>query len=248
MQLAIAMVMALLLFGCQTDETILRQLNESEANEVILALANFNIMAKKNIIPSKKENLFYISVKKDKVVKSLEVIQKNQLPKKNSSSLKDIFFKNRQGLLPSKTEEMALLALASQGEIEGLLKTLPNIIDAKVVFAIPQVDNWKKTESKRSASVVIVKNDQNDDLNIDEIKSLIANSINDLYAADVAVVVKTLENPNHLIANDEKIDLKKDNNILNYEKKSFIILLLISILALIVASYYFGRFRWMMKN
>jgi type III secretion system YscJ/HrcJ family lipoprotein len=239
----------LLIQGCSHDEVIVEGLAQNDANEILLALRENAISAEKKVQSDRRSSSYSIVVKKDEVKTSLKILLEKRLPKTSRAGLKEIYDMGKSGLIPSKSDEEARLTLALQGEIESLIKLMPQVLDARVVLSLDH-ENYGQKKSDRSASVaLLVKNGaHNNDPSLDEIKELVASAVGNMNMNSVYVTIKeiveSIEKPSasFLVASDEHRELSAKNPIFLW------VFLAITILAIIVAAYAFIRMGILSKN
>src|SRR3989344_144794 len=100
----------LLLTGCETSRVIINDIEEREANEIVVFLSSRGIDAEK--IASKSTpgagveaamQLWSISVPEETMTQAMSILNQNGLPRKKGTSLLELFAK--QGLMSSEREE-----------------------------------------------------------------------------------------------------------------------------------------------
>lgn len=218
--------------GCKRQEAILTNIKEYDANEILVVLAEQNIKAHKKLEGNKKSSFYSVFVDVKDVNNSLKTLITNQLPRTPKMAIKDVFPPGSQGLIPSKSEENARLILAQQGEIETLLKALPEVMDAKVVLSLSEVnDYFAKAPHKKSASVVVISRNKEAIISEEEIKRLISGSSLDLLLENIFVMIKPYQTPNYInIAS--AVVVKKDDN-----KNNILFPFIISIFGVLISLY-----------
>lgn len=235
-----------LLGACTSYEVVMEDLNQRDANELLVLLREQNIDAKKEGLASRKNISYQIKVKRSQEQDALRLLVQNRMPRVDRAGLKDLYPPNSSGLIPSKSDELARLVMATQGEIEALLKVIPGILDARVVFSYDQPTDFNKSTTKKTASVAIIyrplKANREPPLSEIDIKHLISASISGLVADDVMVVQKLIEPIDYLMQTGKpEIPAPAQSPALREKKTSSWYLLSLTILALLVATY--GVFR-----
>jgi type III secretion system YscJ/HrcJ family lipoprotein len=186
-----------LMFACNGFEVVIDDLSQREANEALVLLRDINIPARKSEKASKKTILYQIEVKKSHAQEALKILVHNQFPKVYRVGLKEVFPPGGQGLIPTKTDELARMMMAMQGEIEALLKVIPGIADARVLISYDGPADFGKHIAKKTASAAVIYNSSTANrqapLSDSEIKNLIATSISGMLPDDVTVVQKMIE-------------------------------------------------------
>lgn len=190
----------LFLCSCSNYQTVLTDLNQRDANIALVILKEQNIDAKKEQGQSKRDTIYQIKVKEQQAVHALKILVYNNLPTERRAGLKEVYPPGNAGLIPSKTDENARLLMAMQGEIEAMLKSVPGVNDAHVVFAVDSLNNFKK-ELKKSASVTVIyhhSESKKPPLGDDDIKHLVSSSISGLDNDRVMVLQKELSPINYI--------------------------------------------------
>lgn len=170
---------------------VMDELNQQEANHALVLLQKASIDALKEGHSVRKANVYAIKVRKSRAEEALQLLVAHHLPRMNRAGLKEIYPPGSLGIIPSKSDELAKLIMANQGEVESLLKIVPGIYDARVVFSFEQPE-FSRTAPKKTASVAIIYSHEKNGppLSDDEVKKLLASSIAGLLPEDVAVVQK----------------------------------------------------------
>lgn len=182
--------------GCGADQSLVSGLDEFEANEILVVLRAKGIDGEKH----KEEGrvvTFSIMVKGVDADDALRLLVANKLPRLRSQGLKEVYPPGGGGLIPTKSEEKAKFLMAMQGEIERKLKSMPGIVAAHVSVVQPDKDIVRDLDTPpppATASVAIVYNaiDERGSATVkeDEVRALVAASIEDLRTQNVTVVMK----------------------------------------------------------
>lgn len=187
-----------LVAGCEEYEEIITDLNQKDANIILVFLKQNNISAKKVLHASKKAQVFSIETNKKEADNALKIIVDNHLPKQESLGLNKVYSIDSSNLISTKSDEQAKLLMATQAEIENLLKVIPSVIEAKVVLSI--------NEPVKTASVVVLTKN---DLAESEIKGIVSASVALLDKDNINVVIKRHEFKDYFYAVDESNTLAK---------------------------------------
>ncbi|MBL93551.1 MAG: hypothetical protein CMH56_17255 [Myxococcales bacterium] len=180
--------------GCAGDFALVHQLTENEANQIMVILGSQGIEATKMAVPDRVVT-YTIVVSENDRTDALAVLVANKLPKEKSNGLAEVYPAGGGGMIPSQSEEKAKLLMALQGEIERKLKTFSNVVRAHVSVVVPEKDLVRDVDSEppqASASVAVIYNPTKDGqsaLTAEEIKNLVAASIEGLKPANVQVVL-----------------------------------------------------------
>lgn len=182
--------------GCGPSRDIVSGLDQLEANEILVVLRAKGIDGDK-LKEEGRVVTFAVLVKDVDVDDALRLLVANKLPRTRSQGLKEVYPPGGGGLIPTKSEEKAKFLMAMQGEIERKLKSLPGIVQAHVSVVQPDKDivrNLDTPPPPATASVAIVFNavDERGSATVkeDEVRNLVAASIEDLRPPNVTVVMK----------------------------------------------------------
>lgn len=193
-------LLLLLLAGCETNMVIINDVEEREANEIIVFLASRHIAANKVPSPSTSPGgggaaiaMFNISVPSDKATESMALLNMVGLPRRKSTHLLDLFAK--QGLMSSATEETIRFQAGLGEEIASMIRKIDGVLDASVQLAFPPAETGigvpGAAKQRITASVYVKHQGVLDDPNshlITKIKRLVAASVNGLDINDVTVI------------------------------------------------------------
>ncbi|OGQ26819.1 MAG: hypothetical protein A2138_14425 [Deltaproteobacteria bacterium RBG_16_71_12] len=182
--------------GCGPNHDIVSGLDQLEANEILVVLRAKGIDGEK-VKEEGRVVTFAVLVKDVDVDDALRLLVANKLPRTRSQGLKEVYPPGGGGLIPTKSEEKAKFLMAMQGEIERKLKAMPGIVQAHVSVVQPDKDIVRDLDTPpppATASVAVVFNaiDERGSATVkeDEVRSLVAASIEDLRPANVTVVMK----------------------------------------------------------
>lgn len=197
LSLLLLFCLACLLTGCHTATTIVNNLPEREANEIVVLLVSKGIAAQK--VPTPKAagaagvggtevQLWDISVPSSELTAAITVLNHAGLPRVKGTSLLDLF--GAQGLVPSELQDRIRYQEGLSEQIAGTIRTMDGVIDAKVQIPFEQND----TGSKATTASVYVKYRGTLDgganaLLVTKIKRLVASSVPGLTTDTVTVVL-----------------------------------------------------------
>lgn len=197
----VVLVCALLLtsvgtVACAGWEDVVHGLEEYEANEILVVLDKKGVTARKKIEPGRKIT-YAVSVPGNEAGEALQLLVANKLPRMRPNTLDMVYPAGGGGLIPTKSEEKAKFLMAMHGEIERKLKQLPGIVQAHVSIVQPDKDVVRDLDTPpppSTASVAMVFNPIDDrgtaSVTIDDVRALVAASVEDLKPANVQVVMK----------------------------------------------------------
>lgn len=181
---------------------VINDVEEREANEIIVFLASRGIKATKMPSPTTAgpaaqpgaAMLYSINVEADQSVNAMALLNKNGIPRKKAQTLLDLFAK--QGLISSDREETIRYQAGLAAQIAGTIRKIDGVLDADVELSIPEqttgLPGAQGAPAKRVTAAVYVKHqgvldDPNSHL-ITKIKRLVAGSITGLDINDVTVI------------------------------------------------------------
>lgn len=176
-----SLLLLLSLTGCK--EPLHSSLSESEANQMIVVLAQSGIDADKITAGDKH---WAIQVEKADLPAAIDAIKRAGLPRERFSNLGDMF--KREGIVSTPTEERVRFLHGISQELSSTLSTIDGVISARVHIVIPQNDPLADRTTPSSASVFI-KHDPGIDLQplLPSIKSLVLRSVEGLTYETVYV-------------------------------------------------------------
>lgn len=148
------LLVAMFLSACTVE--LQHDLTEDDANDIYVRLQNAGINATKDRDESGGNEIRYkITVSKADVAAATMVLRKFALPRPKSEGLGA--FRKGKGMIPTATEERAMLHEALSGEVANSLNRYPGVLEAKVIINIPEVNDLTQPDKKPlpSASVFI---------------------------------------------------------------------------------------------
>ena len=189
----------LLLASCETNMVIINDVDEREANEIVVFLASRRITAHKISSTSTAPGgaaaipMFNIAVTSDKATEAMAILNQIGLPRRKSTTLLDLFA--GQGLMKTAQEETIRYQAGLAEEIAGMIRKIDGVLDASVQLAFPPTETGigvpGAPKQHVTASVYVKHQGVLDDPNshlISKIKRLVAASVNGLDINDVTVI------------------------------------------------------------
>lgn len=187
----------LLLFcGCESPKTIVHDLTEREANEILVFLEAKGVNGDKVKAESGggagggevKWNIF---VPESQSTQAMALLNEAGLPRQTSKTLLQIF--EQQGLVPSEQQEQIRFRAGLEQELANTIRKIDGVLQADVRLSFPKEDplNPQAPKGKMTASVFVKHNGILDDPNsllVIRIRDLVASSINGLSFDDVTIV------------------------------------------------------------
>ncbi len=188
--------------GCEHNSSIINDVEEREANEIIVFLASRGIPATKQPSPSTAgpgaqtgaSMLYSISVDQQQAVNAMAILNRNGLPRIKSPTILQLF--SKQGLVSSDREETIRYQAGLAAQIAGTIRKIDGVLDADVELSIPEqeatIPGTPGTTTKKASAAVYVKHqgvldDPNSHL-ITKIKRLVSSSVTGLDINDVSVI------------------------------------------------------------
>jgi type III secretion protein J len=196
-----SLLMCLFLVACESNKTIVSNIDERDANEIVVFLASKGIEAQKIIAPSSAigstapSNQYSISVSEDQSVDAMAILNKVGLPRRQGTTLLELFAKS--GLMSSTLEETVRYQAGLAEELKNTIRKIDGVIDADVQISFPNATSNTNTPlpgtppQKITAAVYVkhqgILEDPNSHIEV-KIKRLLSASINGLSYDDVAVI------------------------------------------------------------
>jgi type III secretion protein J len=192
----------LFLTACETNMVIVNDVDEREANEIIVFLASKNISGEKILSPSASPTggqssvtLWSIAVPPSDMTMAMSLLNQNGLPRKKGTNLLELFAK--QGLMSSDKEETIRYQVGLAEQIANTIRKIDGVIDADVELSFPPAESATSipgtaaAQQRVTASVYVKHQGVLDDPNshlVTKIKRLVASSVNGLDVNDVTVI------------------------------------------------------------
>jgi type III secretion protein J len=180
---------------------IINDVDEREANEIVVFLASKGIPAHKTASVSSApggvaEAKYSISVEEGQATEAMAILNQNGLPRKQGTTLLDLFAK--AGLMSSDKEETIRYQAGLAQQIANMIRKIDGVIDADVQLSFPAEETspiapgGATAPHKKITAAVYVKHqgildDPNSHL-ITKIKRLVSGSITGLDINDVTVI------------------------------------------------------------
>jgi type III secretion protein J len=202
MRLIFLFLCSIFLIACESNMVIVSDVDEREANEIVVYLASKGIAAQKMASVSSApggavtEAKFNISVESGRSTEAMAILNQSGLPRKKGTTLLDLFAK--AGLMSSAQEETIRYQAGLAQQIANMILKIDGVIDADVQLSFPVESSTPITPGtaagapKKITAAVYVKHqgvldDPNSHL-VTKIKRLVAGSITGLDINDVTVI------------------------------------------------------------
>jgi type III secretion protein J len=190
-----------LLTGCDKNTEIVSNLEERQANEIIVFLASKGIASSKTQSASAGPGgaqggvKWSISVPEKMATDAMAILNQNGLPRLKGTNLLDLFAK--QGLMSSEKEEQIRYQAGLAEQIASTIRKIDGVIDADVQISFPSTESsgsglpGEAIQTKVTAAVYVKHQGILDDPNshlVLKIKRLVSGSITGLDLNDVTVI------------------------------------------------------------
>lgn len=188
-------LLAFLLTACGENQSIVNNVEEKDANEIIVFLAAKGIQAQKirstaTQVGGGASNLWSINVSADEAVDAMAFLNQQGLPKTKGTSLLELFAK--QGLMSTDKEENVRYQAGLEQELKNIITKIDGILDADVQISFPSAELTPGAPPPKAKAAVYIKHqgvldDPNNHLEV-KIKKLLAGAIENLNYEDVSII------------------------------------------------------------
>lgn len=191
----LAMVLALLLSlglaGCGNQVELMASMPEGEANEVLAALQNAGIPAKKI---SGKEGMVGLAIDAADVGRAVDLLRVKGLPRERFAGMGQVF--RKEGLISSPLEERARYIYALSQELGATITQIDGVVVARVHVVLPE-RGVPGDPNMPSSAAVFIKHQEgyNLDTVLPQVRRLVTNSIPGLSADRVSIVLVSAQTP-----------------------------------------------------
>ena len=185
------LLLALLVAGCATQTAIVTNVEEREANEIVVLLASKGVDAAK--IPTTVTTTgttaasgWDIAVPASQITESLAILNKAGLPRTKGTTLLDLF--GASTLVPSDLQDQIRFQDGLSEQLGNTIRKMDGIIDADIQITFPQDDEG---ETAYTASVYVKHRgvlDNPNSLMVTKIKRLVSSALPGLTIENVSVV------------------------------------------------------------
>ena len=194
-----SLFMIFALVGCDTQTAVVSNIDEREANIILVLLKSKGINAVKTQMSSsgaggETEAKFAISVDGPDELNAVAFLNQNGFPKQSPTTLLDLY--SKQGLTSSDREEQIRYQAGLESQISGMIRMIDGVIDATIQLSFPQESTGPSfgnvaPKQKITAAVYVKHQGLFDDPNAhleNKIKRLVSGSVTGLDLNDVTVV------------------------------------------------------------
>ncbi|MDI4231933.1 type III secretion inner membrane ring lipoprotein SctJ [Bradyrhizobium sp. Arg237L] len=182
-----ACLLATALGGCKAD--LYTKLQEREANEMVALLLGNGFDAGRT---QSKDGTSTVIVEQKQFAQAVELLKANGYPRQTFTNMGEVF--KGGGLIASPTEERARYVYALSEELSKTISDIDGVLSARIHVVLPKNDLLRQDATPSSASVFI-RYDTRAPVKalLQQIKMLVANSIEGLSYEKVSVVLVPVE-------------------------------------------------------
>lgn len=180
--------------GCSAE--VAAGLDETQSQEALAALAAAGIAAEREPSGEGEERTYRLVASADDSGRAAAVLRSQGLPRTPDRGFAELY--GSASMIPTATEEKARFLHALSGQIAGHLERLPGVVDASVIVTAPEADPLAPPEVKppRPTASVLLRLRHGAEAPADEdVRRLVAGAVENMTAADVAVVVTAAAAP-----------------------------------------------------
>jgi len=172
------------------EEVLLHRLEEAQANQVLVALGDAGVTARKDR-DTGDETAFQVAVRPSEASRARSVLSARDLPRARSPGFSDLF--GSAGLVPSPLEEHARYLHALSGELSRTVEAFDGVIGARVHLALPVPDPLRPEARRTPHASVLVKCRPDARSRIEEqaegLRRIVAGAAEGLEPPAVAIVI-----------------------------------------------------------
>jgi len=181
------LVLAAVVVGCSGVD-VQGGLEERQANLAMVALDQAGIAAEKVREEGSRTPTYRLRVPRADVAQALKVLRSHELPRETPKGVLEVL--GQPSLIPTATQERALHVSALGGELARTIETIDGVLAARVHLSLPDDNPLREAERRSHPSAsVLIKARPGTTLATDDVKRLVAGSVDGLDPARVSVVV-----------------------------------------------------------
>lgn len=174
--------------GCKTR--VQHGLVEREANRMVAVLRQSGVEAQK-VKEKGRGAKFSVEVPRGQVTRAINTLLQHDLPRRQKPGFAEVF--GKPSLVPTSTEQRARFLHALSGEISRTLESAEGVLEARVHLVLPErhpLALREQVQAKPRAAVLLRVRPGAVPITAEEVRRLVAGSVQDLDPAQVAVVVR----------------------------------------------------------
>lgn len=195
----------LLLAGCTID--LQHHLSEQDANDIYVLLNENGISCHKVEEQGGNEPTYMITVSKQDAAQAAKLLSEYSLPRPESQGL-DLFRKSK-GMIPTATEERAMLLEALGGEVSNALNHVDGVLEAKAIVMIPEHNDLTSDQKPAPSASVFVKYrptlEGKPPIDEAHIREFVANAVPEMKPDHVTVLLSQAQAPGGDINPDSRL-------------------------------------------
>jgi type III secretion protein J len=187
----IGLLAAVMLTAC-SDQTLLQQLTEQQANDVVAVLQVHNVSAVKDY---QGKAGFAINVESADFPLAVDLLRQYDLPKAPRVQIGQLF--PADALVASPQAERARMLSGVEQRIEQALSILENVTTARVQLSYPlgPGSDEKRAAPMRASVLLTYRGEGNSDFLVSQVKRFVKNSLSDIEYDNIAVVLNPAPAP-----------------------------------------------------
>lgn len=192
-RLTVPLALVLVLASCAVE--IVHDLEELEANQLLASLQQQGIPAEKTRTVQGSTASYSLKVPGGQASKAWRIMREQNLPRPKRLGLGEVFAK--PSLVPTATQERALLHHALGEEIAKTLQSVEGVVEARVHLVLPVRDPLAPGDAPRPAprASALVRATAPAPIAREEVQRLVAGAVDGLKPEDVTVVIVTGARP-----------------------------------------------------
>jgi type III secretion protein J len=177
-------LLLLVLSGC-ARETLLRDLTERDANEIVAMLYSSSMEATKTVDPKGKS--FSVEVLRSDLPRAVAVLRSLGLPKSPRTNLNEVF--RATGFAPTPFEERVRFLFGQAQELERTISLMEGVLQTRVHVITPDSAN-KRGDLEQSKASIYVSYDDRYDIEglVPRIRKLVSDSVEGLAPTRVEIL------------------------------------------------------------
>lgn len=174
-------------WGCSTE--IVHDLPEAEANQILAALHGHGITGHKSRHAQGSKATYTVAVQRSDAVRAWQILREENLPRPRRKGLGEVF--GDTGLVPTATQERALMHHAVAGELTRTLEAVDGVLEARVHVVLPVRDPLSPADAPRPGpkASVLLRVAGEPPIGAEDVKRLVAGAVKELRPKAVSVVV-----------------------------------------------------------
>ena len=187
MRAPLAVVLLGLTLGCSTIE-IQHGLDERQANQIVVVLEQAGISADKEKEEGGREATYKVRVARAEAATAWKTLKAHELPRETPKGMLEVF--GQPSLIPTATQERALHLAALAGELARTLEEIDGVVTARVHLSLPDDGPLREAAAHtQPAAAVLIKARPGAALREEDVRRLVAGSVDGLDQAKVSVVI-----------------------------------------------------------